>query len=145
MRSYSTIKAILTSRFTCFRDIRTIWGEQAHITQFLILVTQQNIQSLQLDILHQMRPYSSVEAIRGLVDFHLFSVFGEIGPIQGPNYPILGSGGTTSYSKSPDSYFTSNEALPKFKGHLRVEFYIFQSIWAIRENWVQIQPKPFNF
>ena len=81
MRSYSTIKAILTSRFTCFRDIRTIWGEQAHITQFLILVTQQNIQSLQLDILLQMRPYSSVEAIRGLVDFHLFSVFGEIGPI----------------------------------------------------------------
>ena len=81
MRSYSTIKAILTSSFTCFRDFRTIWGEQAHITQFLILVTQQNIQSLQLDILHQMRPYSSVEAIRGLVDFHLFSVFGEIGPI----------------------------------------------------------------
>lgn len=81
MRSYSTIKAIWTSRFTCFRDFRTIWGEQAHITQFLILVTQQNIQSLQLDILHQMRPHSSVEAIRGLVDFHLFSVFGEIGPI----------------------------------------------------------------
>ena len=44
-------------------------------------MTQENIQSLQLDILHQMRPYSSVEAIRGLVDFHLFSVFGEIGPI----------------------------------------------------------------
>ena len=75
------MKAISTSRFTCFRNFTTIWGERAHITQFLVLVTQENIQSLQLDILHQMRPYSSVEAIRGLVDFHLFSVFGEIGPI----------------------------------------------------------------
>ena len=78
IRSYSNVKAISTLRFTCFRVFRVIWTKWAKIPKFFDLVTQKNIQSLQLHISHQMRPYASVEAIHGFS----FTCFWNLGTLD---------------------------------------------------------------
>lgn len=49
------------------------------------------IQSLQLQILHQMRPYSNVKAIRGSSSYTCLRVFGSLGQFwqTGPKYPKI--------------------------------------------------------
>ena len=63
------------------------------------------IQSLQLQISHQMRPYSNVKAIRGSSSYTCLRVFGSLGQFwqTGPKYPKI----------------------------IRVKLYLFNDIWAL--------------
>ena len=70
------------------------------------------IQSLQLLVSHQMRPYSSVSALCdwAIPVSQVIGYWGNLGKL-GPNTPNHVPGHTKSNSKSSDSYYTSNETL----------------------------------
>ena len=71
MRPYSSVRALCGFSYTCFTGIGIIWGNWARIPQITCRDTWKVIQSLQILILHQMRPYSSVKA-RLWGDLYLF-------------------------------------------------------------------------
>ena len=80
--------------------------------------------TFKLHISNQMKPYSNVKTIWGLIytRFGVFWVLEHVGKI-GPEYP-------KSWARTP--HFRSIEALLKYKSHLKhlVEFYLFYGIWG---------------
>ena len=82
MRPYSSVRALCGFSYTCLTGIGTIWENWARIPQITCRDTWKVIQSLQILILHQMRPYSSV---KGLLwgDLYLFHRYSGIGAIWG--------------------------------------------------------------
>ena len=81
------------------------------------------IQSVKLYIWHQMKPYSSVKVIWESI-YTCFVNWDKSGKL-GPNNSNHGHQYTESHPKCKIPHFTSNEALLKGKGHLRVQLYLF--------------------
>ena len=70
--------------FHRYSGVEAIWGNWARIPQIICKDTGKVIQSLQLLVLHEMRPYSSVRALCGssytcFTGTRLSGQFGEIG------------------------------------------------------------------
>ena len=100
------------------------------------------IQSLQLLILHQMRPHISVQDLCGsnYTCFTGTQLLGHIGE-TGPEYPNHEQGHMKSNQKSSAPCFTQNLTLLQCQDSLQVELYLFHrysGIGAIWGNWAQI-------
>ena len=68
IRPYSSVRRTHGLNYTCFTGTRVLgkfWGNWAQIPQIMCRDTWKVIQSLQLLVSHQMRPYSSVRALCG--------------------------------------------------------------------------------
>ena len=79
------------------------WGELENwvqIPQIMCINIQEVIQCVKLYISHQVKPYSNVKTIWGLIYicFIVFGALGQTGEI-GPNYPIYGHVYTESHPK----------------------------------------------
>ena len=144
MRSYSCQDHLTIELYLFFGQlgITAIWEERAQIPLIKYRVTQKEIQSLQVHISHQMRPYASVRALREL-SYTCFTdtrVLGNLGKL-GPNTQNHVQGHLKSNPKSSAPGFTSNQTLPQYQGTLWVKLYLlhrYSSLGAIWGKWTQI-------
>ena len=105
-------------------------------------VTQKEIQSLQLLISHQMRPYASAQALGGSNYIPVSQVLrycGNLGKL-GPNTPNHMQGHMKSNTKSSALCFTTNQTLLQCQGPLWVELYLFHRYLGIGQ-FGEIGPK----
>ena len=92
IRPYSSVRRTHGLNYTCFTGTRVLgkfWGNWAQIPQIMCRDTWKVIQSLQLLVSHQMRPYSSVRTLCGssyITSFTCTRVLGQFGE-TGPKYP----------------------------------------------------------
>ena len=112
--------------FHRYSGIGAIRGNWAWIPQITCRDTWKVIQSLQILILHELRPFSSVRALLW-GEFYLFHRYSGIGAIWGNLawIPQIMCRDTKSNPEFSVLHFTLNEVLLKRQANLRVELYLF--------------------
>ena len=118
--------------FQRYSSIGAIWGNWAQIPQITCRDTRKVIQSLQILILHQMRPYSSVKALCGssYTCFTGTQVLGQFGETW-PEYPKSCTGTHEKQSKVFTPHFTSDQLLLQCLGLKGLSYTCFTGIWAL--------------
>ena len=108
VRPYSSVRTLCGLSYTSFTYpcIGAIWWNWAQIPQIICRDTWKVIQSLQLLVSHQMRPYSSVRALSGssYTCFTGTQVLGQFGEF-GAGYPKSRAGTNEKYFKVFRSLF----------------------------------------
>ena len=128
--------------FHRYLGVGAIWRNWARILQITCWDTRKIIQSLQILILHQMRPYSSFKTLCGLsyTCFTGTQVLGKFGETW-PKYPKSYTGTHENQSKVFSSTFHVKLAFTLVSKPLRVGLYLFYRYLGIRViwgNWPQI-------
>ena len=113
-------------QFHWYSGIGVVWRNQAQMPQISCRDTSKVIQSLQIIISHQMRPYSSFKALCGLscACFTGTCVLGQIGE-AGLQHPKSCTGTHEEWSKVfISSSFNMRWGLPLCKGDLGILLYL---------------------
>ena len=136
MMPCSNAKSIWRLSLTCFKvfwalvQLGKLTPNQAKIPQIMFREAQEIINSLQLIISHQVRPYLRLMTIRGS-SLTCSSAFGSLARFvenelqRVSNTTNYWKTDTGNHSKSSTHHLLSSEVLLKCSDHLRVEFNLF--------------------